>query len=97
MVNVVWRKEALLHLQKQYEYVKKDSLESAQKVRDAIFEITEGLKFNPEIYPLDKYRKNNRGDIRAFEKYSLRVSYQITKKEIRILRVRHVRKNPIEY
>lgn len=97
MVKVVWRKGALAYLNKQYNYIKKDSLQSAQKVRDSIFEITDSLAKNPEIYPLDKYRKNNKGNIRAFEKYSLRVAYQVTKTEIRIIRVRHTSRNPLEY
>ena len=49
------------------------------------------------MYPLDKYRKNNDGSIRAFEKYSYRVAYQITKTEIRILRIRHTGREPLSY
>ena len=97
MVTVVWRKGALAHLNKNYNHIKKDSLKSAKKVRDTIFDIAESLKDNPEIYPLDKYRNNNKGDIRAFEKYSLRVAYQVTKKEIRIIRVRHTSREVLEY
>mgnify|MGYP000533413668 FL=1 len=52
---------------------------------------------NPEIYPLDKYRKNNNGTIRAFEVYSYRIAYQITKSEIRILRVRHTKREPLKH
>jgi len=59
--------------------------------------MAESLKDNPEIHPLDKYRKNNKGDIRAFEKYSLRVAYQVTPKEIRIIRLRHTSRNPLRY
>ncbi|GGE40437.1 type II toxin-antitoxin system RelE/ParE family toxin [Psychroflexus planctonicus] len=95
--KVVWRKIALQQLHKQYEHIKKDSLQAAQKVRDDIFEMTDSLSTNPEIYPLDQYRKNNKGDIRAFEKYSLRVAYQITNVEVRILRVRHTSRLPLLY
>lgn len=66
------------------------SVRSAKKVRDTILDTAEHLKDNPEIYPLDKYRKNNDGSIRAFECYSYRVAYQITPTEIRILRLHHV-------
>ena len=97
MVKVVWRKGAYSHLEKQYNHIKKDSLKSAKKVKNTILSIAENLKDNPEIYPLDKYRKNNKGDIRAFEKYSLRVAYQITEKQIRIIRVRHTSREPLEY
>ncbi|EZH71283.1 hypothetical protein ATO12_11005 [Aquimarina atlantica] len=97
MVKVIWRKGALDHLNKNYNHIKKDSLQSANKVRDTIFDMAEALKDQPTIYPLDKYRKNNKGDIRAFEKFSLRVAYQVTKTEIRIIRVRHTSRDPLDY
>jgi hypothetical protein len=46
--------------------------------------LIETLKENPEIYPLDKYRNNNKDDNKAFEKFSLRVAYQVTELEIRV-------------
>ncbi|WP_179374873.1 type II toxin-antitoxin system RelE/ParE family toxin [Winogradskyella wichelsiae] len=81
MVKIVWRKLALLQLKEAFDYIKKDSLQSAENVRNAIFSATDNLKYNPEIYPLDKYRKNNDGTFRAFEIYSYRIAYQITKLE----------------
>lgn len=97
MVKVVWRKLALKQLNKAYNYIKKESLQSAKKVREEIFDKAENLKYNPEIYPLDTYRKNNDGSIRAFEVYCYRIAYQTTKSEIRILRVRHTKREPLEY
>ena len=97
MVKVVWRKLALKQLNSVYNHIKKESLQSAKKVRKEIFDTAENLKHHPEIYPLDKYRKNNNGSIRSFEVYSYRIAYQVTKSEIRILRVRHTRREPLEY
>lgn len=97
MVKVIWRKSALEQLNKAYEYIKKDSVQSAEKVRDVILNTAERLKDNPEIYPLDRYRKNNDESIRAFECYSYRVAYQITPTEIRILRLRHTGREPLDY
>ena len=94
---VVWRKLALKQLNKAYEYIKKDSLQSAKKVREKIFNTAEELKHNPEIYSLDKYRKNNDGSVRAFEVYKYRVAYQVTQSEIRILRVRHTKRDPLKH
>ena len=95
--KVIWDKTAQKELQKNYNYIKKDSLQSAQKVKNEILKIAKALPKSPTRYPLDKYSNNNTGDIRAFEKFSLRVAYQITKKEIRIIRVRHTSRNPLEY
>ncbi|MGB0879741.1 MAG: type II toxin-antitoxin system RelE/ParE family toxin [Polaribacter sp.] len=97
MVKVVWRKLALKQLNKAYNYIKKESLQSARKIRKEIFDTAENLKYNPEMYPLDKYRKNNDGTIRAFEVYSYRIAYQIKKSEIRILRIRHTKREPLEH
>lgn len=97
MVKVVWAKLALKQLQKSYFYIREESPQSANKVRDAIFRAADNLKNNPEIYPLDKYRKNNDGSVRAFELYSHRIAYQILHKEIRILRVRHTSRNPFPF
>lgn len=97
MVEVVWSDLAIKQLKKAYDYIKKESLKSALKVRDEIFHETENLKHSPEIHPLDKYRKNNDGSIRAFEVYSYRIAYQVTPLEIRILRVRHTKREPLKY
>lgn len=94
---IVWQKLALKQLNKGYNYIKKESPQTAKKVREDIFDKVEHLKYNPKIYPLDKYRKNNDGTIRAFEVYSYRIAYQITKYEIRILRVRHTKREPLEH
>tara|TARA_R110000851_G_scaffold81391_6_gene178841 strand:+ start:56733 stop:56885 length:153 start_codon:yes stop_codon:yes gene_type:complete len=49
------------------------------------------------IYKLDALRKNNKGDIRAYGKHTYRISYQIEKEAIYIIRVRYPRKVPLEY
>lgn len=95
MVSVVWRKIALNQLNSVYAYIKKDSLKSAEKVKREILGTVEKLKNNPKIHGIDKYRKNNDGSFRAFERYKFRVAYQVTPKQIRILRVRHTSREPL--
>lgn len=97
MVKVIWSKGALVYLKKHYNHLKKDSEISARKVLQSILTTAEDLANHPDIYPLDKYRKHNKGDIRAFEKFHLRIAYQIKESEIRILRVRHTSRDPLEY
>ena len=96
-LRVVWSKTAQKTLEKLYNYIKEDSLKSAKKVKSEILRITKSLSKTPARYPLDKYCKNNPGDIRAFEKYNLRVAYQVKEKEIVILRVRHTKRSPLKY
>ena len=48
---VIWSRTAKTQLQKAYNYIVKDSLQNAQKVRDKIIELTIELPGHPEKYP----------------------------------------------
>jgi plasmid stabilization system protein ParE len=52
---------------------------------------------NSAKYPSDKFRKDNDGTWRAFEKYHYRISYRVLEGEIRIVRMRHTSKSPLNY
>lgn len=69
----------------------------AERVEEAILTSIKALIQNPEQYPLDKFKKNNPGHYRAFEKSSFRIAYKLTEKQIRVLRIRHVKQEPKEY
>ncbi len=73
------------------------SIETTIKVITEIYESTEVLMENPEIYKLDALKENNKGNIRAYEKHTYRISYLIEEKAIYILRVRYARKEPLGY
>ena len=94
---VVWSKSAKAELKKAYLYIALDSLQNAKMVRDEIIDLTIALSNNPEKYTLDRYKKDNDGSWRAFEKFHYRVSYRILKNEIRIVRMRHTSKSPLGY
>lgn len=94
---VVWSKQAQEELKKIFETISLDSLQNAEKVRDTVIDLTIALPLHPEKFPLDKYKTNNDGSWRAFEKYHLRVSYRITPDEIRVVRLRHTKRNPKTY
>lgn len=96
-IKIVWSKTAQIALEKHCYYIKEESALSAEKVKTAVLRITKSLAKAPTRYPLDKYRKNNKGDIRAFEKYNVRVAYQVKENEIIILRVRHTKRSPLDY
>ena len=83
--EVAWNKRASQRLKKIYDQILKESYTNAEKVRSGIVEIVDQLPDNPERYPPDKYKENNPGNYRAFEKYSYRIAYKHTDKEIRIL------------
>lgn len=94
---VVWSNSAKKELRKAYEYIALDSLQNAQLVRDTIIDLTIELAIHPEKHPLDKFKNDNDGNWRAFEKYNYRVSYRILENQIRIVRIRHTSRSPLNY
>ena len=94
---VVWSIRASDSFRKIFEFICQDSYTNAEKVRSGILKIIDSLPDNPEKYPPDKFKKDNPGNYRAFEKYSFRIAYKYSDKEILILRMRHVKQEPKEY
>jgi plasmid stabilization system protein ParE len=94
---VVWGNSAKAELRKAYEYIALDSPQNAKIVRDTLIDLTIELPKHPEKHPPDKFKKDNDGIWRAFEKYHYRVSYRILKDQIRIVRMRHTSKSPLDY
>lgn len=96
-VKVVWSDEAKAQLKAAYKFIRQSSPQNAENVRADIVTIIRNLPSNPEHYPPDKYKLDNDGSYRAFEKHKYRVAYRVLEKEIRILRVRHTKMEPLEY
>lgn len=98
MVNlkVIWSADALSQLKDALEYLREKSPKSATKVKTTLLNTAKDLSKNPEIYALDRFRKDNDGTFRSFEKYSYRVTYQIKESQVLILRVRHTSREPLE-
>ena len=93
----VWSKKAKLQLQRAFDFVKRDSLQNAEKVRDEIIDATINIIHHPEKYAPDKYKTTNDGSYRAFELHRYRISYRVTKDVIRIVRMRHTSRSPLNY
>jgi plasmid stabilization system protein ParE len=56
-LKVVWSKTAQKALEDHYNYIKEESVQSAEKVKIEILGITKSLSKAPTCYPLDKYLK----------------------------------------
>lgn len=93
----VWSKEAMAELRKAYSYILLDSLQNAEMVREDIIDATINLGKYPEKHPPDKFKNDNDGTWRAFEKHHYRISYRIMPNEIRIVRLRHTSKSPLNF
>ncbi len=95
--KVVWSYQAKTELRLAWEFISLTSPEYARQVVYDITGATNKLLENPTRFPPDRFRKDNQGDFRAFEIHQYRIAYQITKAQIKILRLRHVRQKPLEY
>jgi plasmid stabilization system protein ParE len=80
-----------------YKYIRKDSLQNAEKVRKKILTTIKGLADHPEKYPPDKYCLTNKGSFRACEVYKYRITYYFDAEKIIVLRIRHTGMNPLNY
>jgi len=96
---VIWSKLALKHNKSIHTHLLKEtkSLKVADKVVSKLFDSSDTLENHPELYALDRFKINNNGTYRAYEVYSYRISYRVMKDKIRILRVRHTSREPLEY
>ena len=81
--KIVWDDEAKQQLKEAYIFIRRDSPKNAAKVRSEIIAHTRKIMLHPEIYSLDKYKTNNDGTYRAFEKHRYRflLSFQGQKYE----------------
>jgi plasmid stabilization system protein ParE len=92
--QVVWTKRSLLQIKAAHKYISKDSPQNAAKVIEDIAAAVNKAITNPGFYGPDKYKINNDGSYRAFEKHRYRIVYRVLKNIIRVLRVRHTKMEP---
>ena len=96
-MKIILDNEAKIALHEAYNYIKQDSLQNAEKVRSQILGSIKELIKSPDKYAPDKYRKDNDISYRAFEIFKYRITYHVSPNEIRIIRIRHTKMNPLEY
>jgi plasmid stabilization system protein ParE len=89
--KIIWSNDALEQLEDIHFFIffESKSVHIADKVIDTIFESTEILKAQSEIFKLDTKKVNNDGTFRVYYIYDYSISYKIIDSSIQILRVRH--------
>lgn len=95
--KIRWDKPALIYFSEAIRYIRKDSAQNADKVKEEILARISELSVRPEIHAPDKYKQNNAGNYRAFELHRYRVAYLVKDEEIIIARVRHTSQEPQSY
>ena len=69
----------------------------ADELEKEIISKTRKLSQDPELYAIDRFRKNNKGNYRAFTVDSYRISYRVGKNEVSIVRIRHTSRRVKQY
>lgn len=95
--KIRWDNIAKDYLKQSIQYISHESPQNASKVKNEIRLAIKEIPANPERYPADKFRANNSGAYRAFNLHGFRISYFIAENEIRIVRIRHTKQEPLEY
>ena len=73
--KIIWSKDALDQLEDIHFYIffESKSITIADKVINTVFDSTEILKTQPEMYKLDKQKVNNDGTFRVYSVYDYAV------------------------
>lgn len=97
--KIIWINTAIAQFHEEFLELlaQTESIEITSRIFDEVFDSVSILQTHSEIYKLDEFKKNNLGNVRAFEKHTYRISYQTDKEIIYILRVRNARKEPLPY
>lgn len=95
--QLVWTRRSQQHMRALYKYIGKDSPQNAMKVVNDLIAAIEKAIDNPENYNPDKFKMNNDGSYKAFERHKYRIAYRFQKNTIRVLRVRHSKMEPKNY
>jgi plasmid stabilization system protein ParE len=92
--KIVWSFDALDQLEKALTWISQNSPSHAEILEVGILEKVSQASLNPERFPPDKYKLDNLGNFRCFTVHKYRVSFKVSRNEIRILRIRHVKQKP---
>ena len=94
---IVWNTSTLDRFADELERLASFSYAKAEQVEGAVLDCLQQAVDMPERYAKDQYKRNNPGHYRAFEIEDYRISYRHDKKQIRVLRVQHIRQKPLYY
>lgn len=95
--KVTWTKRATRQLNAAIEYIRHDSEQQADKVKEKILDKINQLSDDKVVHRPDPYKENNDGHYLYFEILHYRIVYYAGPKEIFIIRVRHTGMEPKKY
>ena len=95
--KVTWTKRATRQFNAAIEYIRQDSEQNADKVKEKILDKINDLADDKAVHRKDLYKKNNDGNYLYFEILKYRIVYYAVPKEVFIIRVWHTGMEPKKY
>ena len=97
-VEIRWSKAALNQFAEVLDFIlENDFGQYATELEDKIILKLEALILNQQLYPADRFKRDNNGSWRAFEVDEYRISYRLHKSHITVVRIRHTSRKPKIY
>jgi len=95
--KVTWGKRATLEFNAAINYIRQDSEQNADKVKEKILAKINELADDRVLHRKDPYKNNNDGNYLYFELLRYRIVYYAAPKEVFIIRIRHTKMEPKKY
>ncbi len=95
--KITWTRQAFKQFNAAIKFIRKDSEQNADKVKEALLDKIYELSDDRIIHRKDPYKKNNDGSYLYFELIHYRIVYYKTPREVFIIRIRHTNMEPKKY
>ena len=95
--KVTWGKRAAREFNAAIKYIRKDSEQNADNVKEIMLNKINALADNRVVHRKDPYKKNNDGKFLYFEILRYRIVYYAAPDEVIIIRIRHTKREPKKY
>jgi plasmid stabilization system protein ParE len=97
-VEIKWSNRALNQFAEILDFIVENGFgQYAIELEDRIIDKLDALHKNQQLYPADRFKRNNNGSWYAFEVDEYRISYKQHKSHITVIRIRHTSRRPRIY
>lgn len=95
--KVIWTKQAVRQLNAAITYIRKDSAQNADTIKDQILKKINALSDDKVVHRKDPCKINNDGSYLYFEVMKYRIAYYTEPNTVFIIRIRHTGMEPRLY
>lgn len=89
-----WDRLAKYSLDEIYNYIGKDSLQNARKVKKGLVKLAGSLSDFPEKYSKEEFLADEPENYRSVNKWNYKIIYEVTEEAIIIVDIFHTRQSP---